>query len=95
MDLQADAGIAQGARMASVVHEAEARQTADELREVAADPELRRAMANGRIGAARARIDQLIGGDVEAIEIRSPQGGLLAQAGSASAVAPPRRDGPG
>ena len=50
--------------------------------------ELRQALANGRIAAARARIGQLIGGDVEAIEIRSPQGGLLARAGSASAVAP-------
>jgi diguanylate cyclase (GGDEF)-like protein len=85
---KADAGIAQGARTASVVHEAQARQTADELREVAADPALRQALANGRIGAARARIGRLIGGDVEAIEIRSPQGGLLAQAGSESAVAP-------
>ena len=85
---KADAGIAQGARTASVVHEAQARQTADELREVAADPALRQALANGRIGAARARIGRLIGGGVEAIEIRSPQGGLLAQAGSESAVAP-------
>ena len=85
---KADAGIAQGARTASVVHEAQARETADELREVAADPALRQALANGRIGAARARIGRLIGGDVEAIEIRSPQGGLLAQAGSESAVAP-------
>jgi diguanylate cyclase (GGDEF)-like protein len=85
---KADAGIAQGARTASAVHEAQARQTLDELREVATDPKLRQALANGRIAAARARIGQLIGGDVEAIEIRSPQGRLLARAGSASAVAP-------
>ena len=85
---KADAGIAQGARTASAVHEAQALQTLDELREVAADPKLRQALANGRIAAARARIGRLIGGDVEAIEIRSPQGRLLARAGSASAVAP-------
>ena len=85
---KADAGIAQGSRTAFAVHEAAARQTADEARAVAADPQLRQALADGRIADARARIGELVGGEVEAIEVRSPRGALLERAGSATAVAP-------
>jgi diguanylate cyclase (GGDEF)-like protein len=84
---KADAAVAQGMRTAFVVHDAEARQVRDDARRVAADPSLRRALAEGRIADARARIGALIGGDVEAIEIRSPAGRLLGRTGPASAVA--------
>ncbi len=84
---KADAAVAQGMRTAFVVHDAEARQVRDDARRVAADPALRRALADNRIADARARIAELLGGDVEAIEIRSPAGRLLGRAGPASAVA--------
>ena len=74
---KADAGIAQGSRTAFAVHEAAARQTAAEARAVAADPRLRQALADGRTADARARIGELVGGEIEAIEIRSPQGLLV------------------
>jgi diguanylate cyclase (GGDEF)-like protein len=85
---KADAGLAAGMRTAFAVHEGQARQTADEARRVASDPELRAALVEDRLSAARRRIRELIGGNVEAIEIRSPSGELLAGAGSSSAVAP-------
>jgi diguanylate cyclase (GGDEF)-like protein len=84
---KADAAVAQGMRTAFVVHNAEARQVRDDARRVAADPALRRALVENRIADARARIAALIGGDAEAIEIRSPSGQLLARAGPANAVA--------
>jgi diguanylate cyclase (GGDEF)-like protein len=85
---KADAAVAQGARAAFAVHESAARQTRDDARRVAADPRLRQALVGERIGAARARIEELVGGEVVAIEIRSPSGRLLARAGSATGVAP-------
>ena len=85
---KADAGIASGVRTAFAVHQEQARQTQDEARRVAADPELRAALVEGRLGDAQDRIRELVGGEVEAIEIRSPSGAILGQAGSRSAVAP-------
>jgi diguanylate cyclase (GGDEF)-like protein len=85
---KADAAVAQGVRTAFVVHDGEARQVRDDARRVAADPALRRALVDDRIADARARIAELVGGDVEAIEIRSPSGRLLGRAGPTSAVAP-------
>jgi diguanylate cyclase (GGDEF)-like protein len=85
---KADAGIAAGARSAFAVHETQERQTADEARRVASDPELRTALVERRLPAAGQRIRELVGGGIEAIEIRSPRGELLARAGSSSAVAP-------
>jgi diguanylate cyclase (GGDEF)-like protein len=85
---KADAAVAQGVRTAFVVHDREARRVRDDARRVAADPALRRALLGGRTADARARIAELVGGDVEAIEIRSPSGRLLGRVGPASAVAP-------
>ena len=85
---KADAAIAQGVRTGFVVHNAETRRVRDEARGVAADPVLRRALVENRIADARTRIAELLGGDVEAIEIRSPAGRLLGRAGPSSAVAP-------
>jgi diguanylate cyclase (GGDEF)-like protein len=85
---KADAGIASGVRTAFAVHDEQVRQTRDEARRVASDSELRAALVEGRIGAARQRIRNLVGGDVKAIEIRSPSGAALGRAGSRSAVAP-------
>ena len=78
---KADAAIAQGVRTGFVVHNAETRRVRDEARGVAADPVLRRALVENRIADARTRIAELLGGDVEAIEIRSPAGRLLGRAG--------------
>ena len=85
---KADAAVAQGMRTAFVVHNAEARQVRDDARRGAADPVLRHALVENRGAAARARIAALAGGDVEAIEIRSPSGQLLGRTGPANAVAP-------
>jgi diguanylate cyclase (GGDEF)-like protein len=85
---KADAGIASGVRTAFAVHKQQERQTRDEARRVATDPELRAALVENRLGDARERIRELVGGDVEAIEIRSPSGAILGQAGTRSAVAP-------
>jgi diguanylate cyclase (GGDEF)-like protein len=85
---KADAGIAAGVRTAFAVHETQSRGTADEARRVASDPQLRAALVENRLGAARQRIRELVGGDIEAIEIRSPRGELLSRAGSSTAVAP-------
>jgi diguanylate cyclase (GGDEF)-like protein len=85
---KADAEVAQGVRTAFGVHDAESRQVRDDARSVAADPDLRQALAANRVAAARARIAELIGGDVEAVEVHSGSGALLARAGPASAVAP-------
>ena len=84
---KADAEVAQGMRSAFALHGAESRQVRDDARRVAADPALRRAVVDNRVADARARIGELVGGDVEAIEIRSPSGRLLGRAGPASAVA--------
>jgi hypothetical protein len=59
---KADAGIASGVRTAFAVHQEQARQTQDEARRVAADPELRAALVEGRLGDARERIRELVGG---------------------------------
>jgi diguanylate cyclase (GGDEF)-like protein len=85
---KADAGVAQGVRTAVVVHDSESRQMRDDARRVAADPALRRALARNRIADVRARIRELLDGQVEAIEVRAPSGEVLARAGSASVVAP-------
>ena len=84
---KADAEVAQGMRSAFALHGAESRQVRDDARRVAADPALRRAVVDNRVADARARIGELVGGDVETIEIRSPSGRLLGRAGPASAVA--------
>ena len=85
---KADAAITAGVRTAFGVHEEESRQTIDEATRVASDPQLRSALAAGRFAEVQARIRELVGGDVEAIEVRSPSGAILARAGSPSAVAP-------
>jgi diguanylate cyclase (GGDEF)-like protein len=85
---KADAGVAHGVRTAVVVHDASSRQVRDDARRVAADPALRRALIENRVANVRARIQDLVGGEVEAVEVRSPTGELLARAGSAGAVAP-------
>jgi diguanylate cyclase (GGDEF)-like protein len=84
---KADAAVAQGVRTAFAAHDAESRQVRDDASRVAADPALRSALVDNRVAAARARIGELVGGDVEAIEIRSPSGELLGRAGPPSAVA--------
>jgi diguanylate cyclase (GGDEF)-like protein len=85
---KADAGIAAGARTAFAVHQMQARETADEARRVASDEELRAALVENRLPAARERIRELIGGGIAAIEIRSPKSELLARAGAPDVVAP-------
>jgi diguanylate cyclase (GGDEF)-like protein len=84
---KADAAVAQGVRTAFAVHDAESRQVRDDASRIAADPALRRALVENRDADARARIGELVGGDVEAIEIRSPSGRLLGRAGPPNAVA--------
>jgi diguanylate cyclase (GGDEF)-like protein len=84
---KADAAVAQGVRTAFAAHDAESRQVRDDASRVAGDPALRRALVENRVADARARIAALVGGDVEAIEIRSPSGQLLGRAGPPSAVA--------
>ena len=84
---KADAAVAQGVRTAFAAHDAESRQVRDDASRVAADPALRRALVENRVADARARIGEMVGGDVEAIEIRSPSGRLLGRAGPPSAVA--------
>ena len=84
---KADAGVAQGVRTAFAIHDAESRQVRDDASRVAADPALRRALVENRVADASARIVELVGGDVEAIEIRSPSGRLLGRAGPPGAVA--------
>ena len=84
---KADAGIATAARVAAGAYREEAARARTELRRVGRDGELRRAVARGRVGDARARMRELLGGELVALELWGPDGGRLAMAGSPNAVA--------
>jgi diguanylate cyclase (GGDEF)-like protein len=85
---KADAGIAAGLRTVFGVYDEAAARAEPALREVAADPRLRAALAS-RAGV-EARMAQLVGGSAEiaSIELYSGAGEPLARAGSAESVAP-------
>ena len=84
---KADAGIGTATRTALAVHREQVDAARPALRRVAADPLLQSALVRGRISAARRRMLALVRGDVVAIELRSPLGRRLADAGSDAAVA--------
>ena len=84
---KADAGIATAARAAVGVYREDARRAEPALRRLTRDPELRRALASGRTPDVRARVVELLRGDLIAIELWTPAGELLARAGSPTAVA--------
>src|SRR5918995_3449220 len=66
---KADAGIATAARAAVGVYLEEVAQARVALRQVARDPQLQRAIARGRDGDARARMGELMRGDLVAMEL--------------------------
>ena len=84
---KADAGISAGARTAFGVHRELAADARPVLARVTADRELRAALAGNDPASARARMRRLARGGIEAIELYSLEGGLLARAGSPAAVA--------
>jgi diguanylate cyclase (GGDEF)-like protein len=85
---KADAGIAAGLRTAFGVYDEAAERAEPALRDVAADPRLRAALAS-RAGV-EARMAQLVdgSGEIASIELYSGGGEPLARAGSAESVAP-------
>jgi diguanylate cyclase (GGDEF)-like protein len=84
---KADAGISAGARIAFGVHRELAEAAAPALREVTRDRALRSALAAGNRRAARARLRQLAGAEITAIELYSLEGDLIERGGSPAAVA--------
>ena len=84
---KADAGISTATRAAVGVYREEVARAQAALRDLTRDPELQRAIARRRDSAARARMGELLRGDVVAIELWAPAGERLAQAGSPAAVA--------
>ncbi len=83
---KADAGLATATRAAVGAYREEVARARGPLRAVARDPELQRAVARGRVEDARARMGELVRGDVVAVELWAPDGERLARAGSGSAV---------
>ena len=83
---KADAGISAGTSTAFGVYEEEAARAEPALREVASDRRLRAALAAG--SGVDQRLDELVSGDVVLIELHSPDGQLVAQAGNRTGVAP-------
>ena len=84
---KADAGISAGARIVFGVHRELVAEAKPALDGVTGDRELRAALAGNDPGAARARMRRLARGNIEAIELYSLEGDLLARAGSRAAVA--------
>ncbi|HMJ97439.1 MAG TPA: diguanylate cyclase [Thermoleophilaceae bacterium] len=84
---KADAGIGTAARTAIAVHREGTTAARPALRRVAADPRLQRALVRDRVAAAERRMRELVRGGVISIELWSPSGRRLAQAGSDTAVA--------
>src|ERR671910_391173 len=71
---KADAGIATATRVAVGVYREGVARARAALRDLARDPELQRAIARRRDSSARARMRELVRGDVVAIELWAPGG---------------------
>jgi diguanylate cyclase (GGDEF)-like protein len=87
---KADAALAGAVRNSFVVYDDDARLASARLRAVAADRDLRRALAGGRLGSAGRRIHVLRASNrrIAAIELYRPGGRLVARAGARDAIAP-------
>jgi diguanylate cyclase (GGDEF)-like protein len=87
---RADAGIAAGLRNGFSVYADDADRAEPALRRVAADDELRSALARREAGRAEAEMRRVLRREptIVAIELYDPSGAQLARAGSADAIAP-------
>ena len=85
---KADARIAEGLRVAFSVYRQERADALPELRQVAADPDLRRALSASSSNNASTVLERLVKGDVQAIALYDSSGNLVASAGESPPVAP-------
>src|ERR687888_538048 len=85
---KADARIAGGLRVAFPVSRQERGDALPELRQVAADPDLRRALSARSSDNASTVLEGFVKGDVQAIALYDSSGNLVASGGESPPVAP-------
>src|SRR5438552_940504 len=85
---KADARIAEGLRVAFSAYRQDRAAALPELRQVARDPDLRRALGASSGSAASRLLERFVRGDVRSVALYDDNGRLVASAGDSPPVAP-------